>query len=239
MDSRLGPMKVILFLALLCCANLAQAARTLFQVRCEDTMAKAVTVMSTQENGYSIDNSKSYRALTALKGAAPANAYVLGLTRTQSRMEINLKGSILQDRLSGYECISPQIAVSLYYIPIIIYIGSEFSPGSCAYDEILAHEMRHLKAYLDYLPKVESVVRKALANRFDSKPLYARSGQARAALQREMDNGWMPYMKRELGKVEAVQALIDTPQEYARLSRVCKGEVQSLIGPAQRTRTVR
>ena len=32
------------------------------------------------------------------------------------------------------------------------------------------------------------------------------------------------------------EALIDTAQEYARLSRVCKGEVQSLIGPAQKTR---
>jgi len=214
----------LLFLLLLCYADAAHAARTLFQVRCEDTMAKAVTVLSTQENGYSIDNSKSFRA------------YVLGLTRTQSRLEINLNGSILQDRLSGYECIAPQIAVSLYYIPIIIYIGSEFLPGTCAYDEILAHEMRHLKTYLEHLPKVESVVRKALSNRFDNKPLYARSGQARAALQREVDTGWMPYMKRELVKVESQQSLIDTPQEYMRLSRVCKGEVQSLIRPAKRAR---
>ena len=229
-------MKVILFLLLLACADYAQAARTLFQVRCEDTMAKAVTVLSTQENGYTIDNSKSFRALTQLKGGAPANAYVLGLTRTQSRLEINLNGSILQDPRTGYECISPRIAVSLYYIPIVIYVGSEFSPGSCAYDEILAHEMRHLKTYLDHLPKVESVVRKALSDRFDNKPLYARSGQARAALQREVDTGWMPYMKRELVKVEQKQTLIDTPQEYARLSRVCKGEVQSLIGPAKRAR---
>ncbi len=229
-------MKIVLLLILLGLANGAEAARTMFQVRCEDTMAKAVTVMSTRQNGYSIDNKHSYLQLTALKGQAPANAYVLGLTRTQSRLEINLNGSILQDPMSGYECISPRIGVSLYYIPIVIYIGREFKPGTCAYDEILAHEMRHLKTYLDHLPKVESVVRKALSDRFDNKPLYARSGQARAALQREVDTGWMPYMKRELVKVEHEQALIDTPQEYARLSRVCKGEVQSLIGPAQRTR---
>ena len=229
-------MKAILFLALLCCANLAQASRTLFQVRCEDTMARAVTVMSTQENGYSIDNSKSFRALTTLKGSAPENAYVLGLTRTQSRLEINLNGSILQDPLSGYECISPRIAVSLYYIPIIIYIGREFSPGTCAYDEILAHEMRHLKTYLDYLPTVESAVRKALAGRFDNRPIYAPIGQSQALLEQEIDKNWMPYIKSEMAKVEQLQAAIDTPQEYTRLSKVCKGEVQSLIGPANRTR---
>ena len=84
-------MKLLLFLLILCCAHGAQAARTLFQVRCEDTMSRAVTVMSTQNNGYSIDNSKSYRALTTFKGQAPDNAYVLGLTRTQAHVETMLR----------------------------------------------------------------------------------------------------------------------------------------------------
>ena len=99
--------------------------------------------------------------------------------------------------------------------------------------------MRHLKTYLDHLPKVETTVRKALANRFDNKPLYAPVGQATASLKREIDTGWMPYMKRELAMVETQQAAIDSPAEYARLSRICKGEVQSLIGPANRTRAAR
>lgn len=229
-------MKALLaVLALLCTSN-AWAARTLFQVRCEETMDKPVSVLTTRQSGYTVDNSRSYKSLTAMKGNAPANAFVLGLTRTESRMSISSGGPMLSDPLSGYECIAPKIAVELYYTPITIYVGSEFAPGTCAYQEILAHEMRHLKTYLDYLPKVELVVRKALSNRFDNKPLYAQRGQAASLLQREIDTGWMPWMKREMVKVEAQQAQIDTPQEYMRLSRVCKGEVQSIIGPAVRTR---
>jgi hypothetical protein len=229
-------MKAPLFMLALLCADSASAARTLFQVRCEETMDKPVSVLTTRESGYTVDNSRSYKSLTAMKGNAPANAYVLGLTRTESRMQISSGGPMLSDPFSGYECIAPKIEVELYYTPIVIYVGSEFAPGTCAYQEILAHEMRHLKTYLDYLPKVELVVRKALSNRFDNKPLYAQRGQAASLLQREIDTGWMPWMKREMIKVETQQAQIDTPQEYMRLSRVCKGEVQSIIGPATRTR---
>jgi hypothetical protein len=33
-----------------------------------------------------------------------------------------------------------------------------------------------------------------------------------------------------------VQARIDSPQEYARLGKVCRGEVQSLLGAARKKR---
>ena len=127
--------------------------------------------------------------------------------------------------------------MSLSYVPIVIYVGSEFLPGSCAYQEILAHEMRHLKAYLDHLPKVESLVRAALNKRFtEQTDLRAGRAGARPCWSSEIDGGWMPYIKNEMGKVEQLQAAIDSPQEYARLSKVCKGEVQLLIGPPKRNR---
>ncbi len=226
---------LLLALALLYCDS-AWAARSLFQARCEDALAKGKVTLTTRQNGYTVDNTRSFRVLTALKGNAVANAYVLGLTRAQSSMQINSGGPMLQDRLSGYECLAPKIEVQLSYTPITIFVSSEFRPGSCAYQEILAHEMRHLKAYLDHLPKVELIARKALSKRFDNKPLYARRGEGGAALQREIDSGWLPWLKREMVKVEAEQAIIDAPQEYMRLSRICKGEVQSIIGPATGTK---
>lgn len=229
-------MKALLFAVAIGCCGDAMAARSLFQVRCEQTIKPARATLSARQNGYTINTKYSYHDITALKGKAPANAFVAGLTHTQSQVQMSHAGTLLEDRLSGYECISPQIEVELSYAPVIIYIGREFKPGTCSYDEILAHEMRHLKAYLDHLPKVETVVRKALAARFDNKPLYAKAGQSRAALKRELETGWMPYIDREMKRVELVQAQIDTPQEYARLSRICKGEVQSLIGPAKRAR---
>jgi hypothetical protein len=226
-------MKALLCVLAMLWGGNAWSARTPFQTRCEDSIGKTVSVLTSKQNGYSVNNSLSYHALTAMKAPGRAHTFVLGLTKTEARVSVGLDGPILQDPSSGYECVAPHIAVTLHYIPIVIYVGREFIPASCAFKEIFAHEMRHLNAYLDHLPKVEVVVRAALARRFEAKPLYAPMGQATALLQGEIDRGWLPYIQAEMGKVEVLQAAIDSRAEYARLSKVCQGEVQSIIGPRQ------
>jgi hypothetical protein len=222
-------------------AVLDAAARTPFQARCEagqlglDSEVRRPGVsVEAHDSGYRVDGSLSYRSLTRLK-PEPAGDYVLGLTRAESRVAISVGGAIVGDPDTGEECLLPQVGVSLSYLPIVIHVGSEFAPGSCPYREILAHEMRHLKAYVDYLPKVESRVRKTMGRRFDGRPVYAPRGQALARVQAELDGRWMPYIKREMGRARALQAGIDSPREYARLGKVCQGEVQSLIGSTRRS----
>jgi hypothetical protein len=213
----------------------AAQARSPFQARCEAMAAGAGATFSSHDNGYRIDNSMPYRTLTGMKRPNVASGYVLGLTRTESRVSIKVDGKMLSDAGAGLECVAPRIEVTLYYQPVVIYVGREFAPGTCAYREILAHEMRHLKSYMDYLPKVEEQARARLGSRFAGKPLYAGTGRARDLLQSEIDRSWMPYIKGEMGRVEKLQAAIDSPREYARLSKVCQGEVQSLIGSTRRS----
>jgi hypothetical protein len=225
-----------LALTLLATSSVA-CARTPFEASCEAAARGAGATFSTRESGWRVDNTVSYRDLTRMKRPGVRNGYVLGLTRTESRVAIQVDGTLLTSPDGATECVMPRIAVTLYYQPIVVYVSREFEPDSCTYDEILAHEMRHLKSYLDYLPKVEERVRARLGGRFAGKPLYARAGQSRALLQREIDRNWMPYIKAEMGRVERLQAAIDSPGEYARLSKVCQGEVQSLIGSTRRSRS--
>jgi hypothetical protein len=226
---KMTPRRAALATMLALAAGSAHAARTPFQVRCEDTISKTISVLSSKQNGYTINTQLSYKMLTAMKGVASRNQFVLGLTRTESRVQVGLAGQMLHDPASGYECVAPQIKVQLTYEPVKIYVGSEFPAGTCGYQEILAHEMRHMEAYMAHLPKVEKVVSAALARRFEGKPLYAPAGTARSALAFEIDSGWLPYIKAEMAKVEAVQAQIDSPAEYARLSRACGGEIQKIL----------
>ena len=211
-------------------AGLAPSAwcRSDFQVRCENTLPKTVSVLSARQNGYSIDTHVSYRMLTRM-GAPGSGDVVLGLTRMNSRVEMGLAGQILQDPSSGYECIAPQIKVALIYSPMKVYVGKEFPVDSCAYQEILKHELRHVQVYQEHLPKVEAIVRAALSKAFQAEPLYAPSGQAQMLLQQKINDGWIAYIQAEMHKVEALQALIDTPQEYARLGKACNGEVQKML----------
>jgi hypothetical protein len=97
--------------------------------------------------------------------------------------------------------------------------------------------MRHLKAYIDYLPKVESRVREKMEPRFDGRPVMAAQGQSLRKVQQELDRTWMPFLKQEMARARARQAGIDSPREYARLSKVCRGEVQSFIRSTRRSST--
>jgi hypothetical protein len=214
------------------------AARTPFQVRCEDGPAAGNVRFSSRDEGWRIDRSLSYRTLTQMKRPR-GSGLVLGLTRTESRVAISIEGPVEPDPDGLHECLSPQIGVTLSYRPIVVYIGREFEQDSCAYREILAHEMRHVHAYVDYLPEAEATLRTVLAQRADGRLLssrvFAPAGQSLSQLQRELDRNWMPTIRRELGKAKTLQAGIDTPREYARLSKVCQGEVQSLIRSTRRS----
>ncbi len=192
--------------------------------------------LTVSDQGYRIDNTYSYHALTRMNPNPRAQDYVLGVTRAVWYFQYQTSGSRLVDKASGYECMAPRVKMALYFTPIVIYVGREFKPATCAYEQILAHEMRHLNTYLEHLPKVEVTVRAALEKRFGKQPLYAKAGQAEGLMTQELNTEWRRYVAAEMARVAPLQAAIDTPKEYARLSKVCKGEVQSLIGPVKRTR---
>lgn len=223
-------MRALFAIACCCAATGAQAAaRTPFQIRCEDTISKTVSVLSSKQNGFTINNQLPYRALTAKAGSIDGRTQTLGLTVTKGMYKANLGGPLLQDPVSGYECIAPKVEITLNYSPVLIYVGNEFVPGSCAYREILAHEERHLQAYMDNLARVEQVVAKALSRRFEGKPLYAPSGTAMSALQHEINGTWFPFINAEFDKGKIKQAQIDTPAEYARLAKTCDGEIAAIM----------
>lgn len=208
----------------------AQAAeRTPFQVRCEDSISKTVSVLSSQQNGYTINNQLPYRALTAKAGNMDNRMQTLGLTVTKGLYKVKLGGPVLQDAASGYECIAPKVDVTLNYSPVLIYVGNEFAPGTCAYQEILEHEQRHLKAYMDNLARVEKVVSEALNKRFAGQPMYAPSGTAMSALEHEINGSWFPFIRDEFEKGKIEQARIDSPEEYARLGKACNGEIADIM----------
>lgn len=115
------------------------------------------------------------------------------------------------------------------FSPMTVYVAREFPPGSCAYREIHAHEMRHVRAYQDHLKAIEKPIADALQARFaGTAPWRGPKGEANARLQQELQERWVPYVKREINKVDAAQALIDTPEEYARVAESCNGEVRRL-----------
>lgn len=176
------------------------------------------------------DTSYSYKSLTVLGASRlrPGNR-VLGLTRGTARVKFEMKLPSFVDRSGQWECASPQLVVSYGFSPMTVYVAKEFAKGSCAYGEIYQHEMRHVKTYQDHLVEIKDGLTETLSSRFASgSPWRAARGQTRATLEKELNGRWMPYITREIERVEVAQALIDTPEEYARVAQTCNGEIKRL-----------
>lgn len=157
--------------------------------------------------------------------------HILGLTRAQASVRYELRIPLVIDPTGRWECASPQITLSYGFTPMTVYVAREFSRGSCAYREIYDHELRHVNAYREHASRIEADILKRLQQRFATgAPWRGPRGQTQSQLQTELAERWLPYVKWMLGKVEAGQAKIDTPEEYERVASSCNGEIRQWVG---------
>lgn len=198
--------------------------------QCDQLPPPSVTLKRLDEP-VNLDTSYSYKSITVLGSTLhrPENR-VLGLTRGTARVRFETKTALIVDRTGRYECSSPQLVVTYGFSPMTVYVAKEFSKGSCAYNEIYQHELRHVKTHQDHLVSIEKELAETLNRRFATgSPWRSSVGQTRLALERELNERWIPYITREMERVESAQALIDTPEEYARVADACNGEIKRII----------
>lgn len=208
---------------------LAAPSANSFEQRCESEMLPTITV-SAHRPGFKVHNTLSARVLNTRGAYASAGQAVLGMTASSTRAEIDIDGPSLFDPASGRECIAPRITVELSYQPLDVYVAREINPASCSYREVYAHEMQHVKIYLDNLPQIERRVRDELTSRYGGRPLYAPRNKGIATLNAEIDTWLRPFIKAELAQVEVQQFALDSRDETERLSHMCQGEIASTMG---------
>lgn len=200
-----------------------------FEQRCEAQLRPSVRVTASPLR-YVLNNKLSTRLLSNRAAYASSVHTIMGMTFSSTHADISLDGPALIDAAKGRECIAPRIEVELSFQPLEVFVAREFSPQSCAYREVLAHEMKHVKIYADNLTRIEGMVRSALARRYEDRPVYAPAGRGLATVQDDID-AWLGTMLREeLAKVELMQVQLDGTDETERLSHACMGEVASMMG---------
>lgn len=217
-------MRLLALLPALCCAALSHASE------CDLLPPPAVTVKPMEER-LIVDTHYNIKELTFLgSGAAHAGNPVLGLTIGKAVARFSSALPLYVDRSGRWECASPQLTLSLGFSPLTVYVAKEFPAGSCAYNEIYQHEQRHVKAYQAHLATIGKSLNDSLSQRFaGGGPWHGPVNQLRERLQDELKERWLPYIEREIAQVDDAQALIDTPEEYARVSESCNGEIKKQL----------
>ncbi|MBI3517051.1 MAG: hypothetical protein HY060_23720 [Proteobacteria bacterium] len=107
----------------------------------------------------------------------------------------------------------------------VIYVAREIVGDRCAYDEVHQHERRHIQVDREVLaqftPRIEAALRALVASRGVAR---GRSTDAVAHELRErlrlVVDGELRSLAQEMRKRQRV---VDRPDEYRRLGRVCGG----------------
>ncbi len=121
-----------------------------------------------------------------------------------------------------------EINVNISYTPII-YIYNGYNYGSCKYDEVMKHELRHvntdistLNEYANYFQETAINTSKSIASTapIDSSTTDAYQKKLSQAIATSMQNA-TEQMKKS---ITVKQRQIDSRAEYDRLSRTCPNE---------------
>lgn len=162
--------------------------------------------------------------LTAMGPHGP-NSQVLGL--------MNRELELSMEREYGYVAVEDQycywvnsVMLTLRYRTLEVYVASEYSPRSCAYQAILAHEQRHVKIAKKYVTRYAPRLRSVLTSLRIPKPGSAKLAPSMDRARADMDTVFTellaPVFEELNAEHQKAQARADLPQEYARVRRRCK-----------------
>lgn len=132
-------------------------------------------------------------------------------------------------------CLRPSVDVELILNDFRVTVAREFAPGSCAYNAIREHELRHVAVNRAVLPHAAEMIRGEIQRAYGGRLYFGDPERIAAELQTALMRHWLPRVQSliELGLQAHEQ--IDTPQEQDRMSRVCNGEVQAVLQQLMRS----
>ena len=168
---------------------------------------------------YQTDFTKSAEQLTSM-GAATAGGRILGLTHTNMKSSVAFGSNGLTHRVSGKHCLRPIVNVKLAFEPMTVYVSRGQVEGTCEFNITMDHEMRHVGAFAAFLADAAPEVERELRQRFGNQIYYFSSeAEAERHVQSVTRDVLAPYVDESMKRVIAVQARIDTPEEYTRLDQ--------------------
>jgi len=154
----------------------------------------------------------------------------LGLTRYRPLLSIRLTTKTM-DIPEGLTCIYVEhVDVTLGYQDVIVFIANEVPPQSCGFQEVLAHEQKHIavnqKLLEEYSPLIEARLKDYLKLNGvfrEPDPQYATTlvHDGMQGILEDIMNDFHTENTRR-------QQRVDSHEEYQRLGLVCNGQLSAI-----------
>lgn len=203
---------------------------------CDEKLGPMRVIVRASEMPLRFSNDRSISQLTAEAPPYDRAARVLGKTYATlvAQFDVTTHYMALPTQPST-TCLRPSVDVALVLNDFRVTVAREFAPGTCAYNAVREHELRHVAVNRAVLPHAAEVIRKEIEREYGGRLYFGDPDRIAADLQTALSRHWLPRAQSliELGLQAHEQ--IDTPQEQARISRVCNGEVQAVLQQLMRS----
>lgn len=185
-----------------------------------------------------VDETRSLGELTLMYERASPLHRTMGLTQSRLAYASTLDASGLRE--GARVCMRVKVHVAVEATPLTVYLAREIAADPCLRHAVHEHEMRHVAAYDAFLREAPGRLVARLAAADVGRVRHA--GDADALQQdaaREIATIVSEAEASDHDRLTALQAVIDTPEEYARVSDLCAttplpAAPDGMRGPADR-----
>ena len=168
------------------------------------------------------DDTQPIAVLTARTGSALATHRAIGLTTAVFGQSTDIDMQIVDDRRGARACGSPRVRVELSMQPMRVFVASELADLPCQHEVTLSHEMKHVEVFREVLEEAA----RDLEREF---PEAVGAEIRRAGTAKDMQQTLIVAIRDYLGEfmserqqvLDARQAEVDSPEEYARVAAAC------------------
>lgn len=175
----------------------------------------------------SVDQLKTFQIDTINPYGSNVNTIVGGLTQGLIKFEQQMQtGGV---RYGSQSCIWAENVNVVLRLEPVVYVASNFPPGTCRHNSILAHEQKHIKVDQDMAAAYKPVFENTLVNAINQ---YRVVGPVNRDQERNKQEEFARYLKDTIAGIikrfeadrNQRQQNVDTRAEYDRVAALCKGE---------------
>ena len=178
------------------------------------------------------DNNTPVIALQSLSGNEAYHIHetlTLGLTRYQPSFEISVPIMTTQ-AADGLACAYvDHVDVKVGYKDVTVYVAQEIPQNSCGFQEVAAHEQKHIavnRAILnEFAPVIQTKIQAYLKTNGvfrEENPDYALS-----LVREKLKTILTETASAMVAENQRRQQGVDSPAEYARISASCNGQLRA------------
>jgi hypothetical protein len=213
------------FCAFLLCNAVAYA--TGFEDKCGYESGSAIVRIGLENALPIVDQSKSAHELGRLVAHAKGYKHI-GLTEAllQRRFAVSLNGFV--DPKSSQACGKPIIEMRLRYDPLRIYLASELDNNECAQEEVLDHELEHIRLYISGVEHAAMELRQEILARYSYTVLQGTEQEILKRVEREIRERWLPRLDLLLDQYEWQHEVLDRAAAAHR-STACQGVFEKIV----------